>query len=477
MNLIQQQTAAKDLPLQYLQQAVNGQNPDLTPWIATAELQRRTTINQHSQKGPQGPMPTVKDQVEQKAGLMATQAAQQAQGAQMQQAAMPPGPVPEGVPQPEAQPEQPVMAARGGLMNARTNLHFAHGGGIMGFADGGDTPNTFTPETYVDDQGVRRFTANDQPASTNQPAKIPTAPQGLRAGVEQYATEPTKAASLADAIADQRALQKEFGTDKPVGAMQEKYMAQQDALQARRQKQAEDLAWSAYVQGTVGTPGSGALAYDTTKANALNQAGDFSAQRLKDLASLETARRTAAEKQQGEAGTAHGANKLAAAAERYNKAGIGERLTSADMQAATAKMQDLTSRYNNNETNKTHLRIAELNRAMQGAQFNRQEKRDAANQLNQLGQRAETDVNNLRAQMLAAQKIADDAEIARVRPLLDNAEMVHKNIVRTIADNAGVALPKEAPKALSPTDQQALNWANSNPNDSRAAQIKQRLGM
>jgi hypothetical protein len=80
MNLIEQQSAAKDLPLQYLQQAVNGQNPNLTPWIATAELQRRTTMNQHMQKGQQGPMPTVKDQVEQKAGLMATQAAQQAQG-------------------------------------------------------------------------------------------------------------------------------------------------------------------------------------------------------------------------------------------------------------------------------------------------------------------------------------------------------------------------------------------------------------
>jgi hypothetical protein len=105
MNLIEQQSAAKDLPMQYLQQAVNGQNPNLTPWIATAELQRRTTMNQHMQpQGPQGPQPTVKDQVEQKAGLMATQAAQQAQAAQMQQGAAPPGPIPGGIPQPQPQP-------------------------------------------------------------------------------------------------------------------------------------------------------------------------------------------------------------------------------------------------------------------------------------------------------------------------------------------------------------------------------------
>jgi hypothetical protein len=31
--------------------------------------------------------------------------------------------------------------------------------------------------------------------------------------------------------------------------------------------------------------------------------------------------------------------------------------------------------------------------------------------------------------------------------------------------------------ALSPQDQQALNWANSNPNDPRSAQIKKRLGV
>ena len=41
-----------------------------------------------------------------------------------------------------------------------------------------------------------------------------------------------------------------------------------------------------------------------------------------------------------------------------------------------------------------------------------------------------------------------------------------------------VGKPPKAPnKMMSPQDQQALNWANANPSDPRAAQIKQRLGM
>jgi len=45
----------------------------------------------------------------------------------------------------------------------------------------------------------------------------------------------------------------------------------------------------------------------------------------------------------------------------------------------------------------------------------------------------------------------------------------------TYAYKAGSAPAAAAPK-LAPQDQEALNWANSNPNDPRSAQIKQRLG-
>lgn len=52
---------------------------------------------------------------------------------------------------------------------------------------------------------------------------------------------------------------------------------------------------------------------------------------------------------------------------------------------------------------------------------------------------------------------------------------------RAEADTLAAGLPAGrstvAPRTLSPQDQQALDWANANPNDPRAAAIRQRLGM
>jgi len=445
MNLIEQQTAAKDLPLQYLQQAVNGQNPNLTPWIATAELQRRTTMDQHMKpQGPQGPQPTVKDQVEQKAGLMATQAAQQAQAAQAQQSSTPPGPVPGGIPQPEPQPQEPVMAAGGGLMNAPVNFQFAHGG-ILGYADGGETANTNTPETYVDDKGIRRFTANDQPVQAAQGAQPTQAPQGLRQSIEQYATAPAKAASLPEAIAREKTLAGAYGTDKPVGTEERAMLAQQQAAaDAYTKNEQPFMNFARLAAGSVGVPGSAGLQYAESVQNARANDAAQRQNQLKNIAELNTAQRAAQEKRSGVAGADYAKQQEAAAAAAHNQAMVGANVYGTEQQAASAKMQDLTSRYNNEQTNKTHLQVAALTRAMQGAQFNRQEARDAANQLNQLGQRAEADVNNLRAQFLAAQKAMEPGEIERIRPLLTNAEAVHKAVVATVAANAGVALPKEA---------------------------------
>lgn len=153
MNLIQQQAAAQNLPLQYLQQALNGQNLNLAPWVAQAEMQRRTTVEQQApQAQGQGPMPTVKDQIEQKAGLMGTP---QAQG--MPQGA-PQGQAPQGMPQ--GQPQQPmpqpaVHAAGGGLMGARTNFKFAKGG-ILGFdgEDGSTVPDANAQQQAGDQAAV-----------------------------------------------------------------------------------------------------------------------------------------------------------------------------------------------------------------------------------------------------------------------------------------------------------------------------------
>jgi len=126
--------------MQVIQQYANGMNPEVPPYLALGELQRREIAQRQmatAQGGMQGPQPSIKEQVEQRAGLMAAQGLQQQQ--QMQQVAQPRGPmpVPAGIPQPETQPE---MMARGGLaaVPMRREMFDYAGGGIIAFAGGGD---------------------------------------------------------------------------------------------------------------------------------------------------------------------------------------------------------------------------------------------------------------------------------------------------------------------------------------------------
>lgn len=140
MNLVQINERLKDLPMQVLQQYANGMNPEVPPYLALGELQRRETSQKQmatAQGGQQGPQPSIKEQVEQKAGLMALQQMQQQQMAQQMQQPQGPMPVPAGAPQPEMQPQ--AMMARGGLTSipVRRDMFEYAGGGIIAFQAGG----------------------------------------------------------------------------------------------------------------------------------------------------------------------------------------------------------------------------------------------------------------------------------------------------------------------------------------------------
>jgi hypothetical protein len=141
MNLVQINERLKDLPVQVLQQYANGMNPEVPPYLALGELQRREMSQKQmatAQGGQQGPQPSIKEQVEQKAGLMALQQMQQQQVAQQMQQPRGPMPAPAGVPQPEPQPE--AMMARGGLAGipVRRDMFEYAGGGIIAFAKAGE---------------------------------------------------------------------------------------------------------------------------------------------------------------------------------------------------------------------------------------------------------------------------------------------------------------------------------------------------
>ena len=145
-NLVKIQEELKNVPLQAVMSYVDGRNPMVPPYLALTELNRRKQIQQSSQ-AQQQPQATVKDQVQQQAGIMALQNQRAQQGMEnMQQTAgrVPqPGAVPMNAPV-QAQPAQmPVVkAAGGGLMQVpmRSDMFKADsyaGGGIVAFKRGG----------------------------------------------------------------------------------------------------------------------------------------------------------------------------------------------------------------------------------------------------------------------------------------------------------------------------------------------------
>lgn len=123
MNLVKAQEYAQALPLAELQKYANGLDPDMLPaWLATAEIQakeKRSQMANNLRGAAQGPQPSIKEQIEQKAGLMAAQ-----------QPGMTPG-------APQMQPQAPptMMAAHGGLTRLPSHFNF-DGGGIVAFATG-----------------------------------------------------------------------------------------------------------------------------------------------------------------------------------------------------------------------------------------------------------------------------------------------------------------------------------------------------
>lgn len=121
MNLVQQLAEYQNAPIDSLEAAKQGANPNISPWVAGAilsdrlEKQKRMAMQQGAAQGAQ---PTVAEQQDQEvAGIMQALAQQNA---------------------PQAQPA-PVMAAEGGLMQAKVDPRMFDfcSGGIIAFGKGG----------------------------------------------------------------------------------------------------------------------------------------------------------------------------------------------------------------------------------------------------------------------------------------------------------------------------------------------------
>lgn len=170
MNLIQIQERLKDVPLNSVIQYANGSNPDVPPYLALAEIQRRNSVQQQSQQA-MPPDASVKEQIERRAleqsanQLMADQARQQQASQQMaQQMTQPREQIPQGVPQPE-QPESVPTYASGGITSipVRNDLFNFDRGGIVTFAEGDYVDNPFKDEEKP--KTVVKKTAPKQPVA------------------------------------------------------------------------------------------------------------------------------------------------------------------------------------------------------------------------------------------------------------------------------------------------------------------------
>jgi hypothetical protein len=132
MNIVQIQSRVQELPnsaqtMQYLNAAMNGQVTTVPPYIAAAELKRRETegmMDQLAKGAAQAQQTTVKDQLQQKMGIMALMGQQQP-------------PQPPQIPQP-APPEQQPQAGGIDSLPVRDDMFGMAGGGIVSFS--GDSP-------------------------------------------------------------------------------------------------------------------------------------------------------------------------------------------------------------------------------------------------------------------------------------------------------------------------------------------------
>jgi hypothetical protein len=130
MNLVQIQERLKDMPTQAIMSYANGMNPEVPPYLALGELNRRKQMEQKSAQAPTG---TVKDNIEQQMSTMQMQAAKQRQMAQQmaQQGAQAQMPIPPGVPEPQMQ----AMPEDSGVATLPTGEMNFGSGGIVAFAN------------------------------------------------------------------------------------------------------------------------------------------------------------------------------------------------------------------------------------------------------------------------------------------------------------------------------------------------------
>jgi hypothetical protein len=310
MNLVQINEHLKGVPMQALMSYANGQDPTVPAYMATGEMKRREVMSQknaQSQQAAQGQSPTVKDQVEQQAGLMVLQAQQQKQAQQqmMQQAQAQPMPAPPNTPQPEMQGQEQPEFAMGGIAQLPVDYDFASGG-IIAFAGEGRSDVPAAEET--DEEKLRRVKAllsGQMPSSQSRPPPPspernteerglpslmgpPTPAKDTRPGADIPGMYDTTASDLVkqrmtprelkDVFAQQAEADKLAGVEGKFGEAQMKRYGEEDAQYKAMLKDREFNRMLAVLSG-MGRGGLGGAAPAYLQAQASEQAADIAQKR------------------------------------------------------------------------------------------------------------------------------------------------------------------------------------------------------
>jgi len=251
MNLVQVQERLKDMPTQAIMSYANGMNPEVPPYLALGELNRRKQMEQKAAQPPQG---TVKENIEQQMGVMQLQAAKQKQMAQQmaQQGAQAQMPVPPGIPQPQVQSQMEDSGVAGLPM---PEMNFGSGG-IVAFAN--DNPE----DQLVRDEEKRRIqklALQNQSKIPNPILPQPVDPVAVLAQRAMQAPEqlPDRAAMMAEAAKTDPYLNKMPGQQLEAGiaGLRAGYGKQQEAFDKAEQERARASLWQGLIEGGESTRG------------------------------------------------------------------------------------------------------------------------------------------------------------------------------------------------------------------------------
>jgi len=303
MNLVQINEHLKNVPLQALMGYANGQDPIVPAYMATGEMKRREVMQQkhdQSQQASQGQTTTVKEQVEQQAGLMALQQQQQqqAQEQMMQQAQAQPMPTPPETPQPVPQGEEEPIFAMGGIAQLPVNYDFASGG-IIAFSGEGRSDVPVVEETeeeklrkiqelltqrFPSTQGVKPPPEAPLPQQTIQtePAqgKKPMTLEELMSGSDtmEAASQALKPQSIEEIDAARLRARELAGVQGEYGAEQKRRLGEEEAQYQAMLKDRNFDNLLAVLSG-MGRGGLGGAAPAYLQSKAAQQAADMAQKR------------------------------------------------------------------------------------------------------------------------------------------------------------------------------------------------------